>query len=62
MRSLITGLSGFVGRHLAALLLARGDEVYGTIHRPTSRGISLLGSRHCATSVCTPLRLPIDRP
>ena len=38
MRSLITGLSGFVGRHLAALLLARGDEVYGTIHRPTSRG------------------------
>ena len=37
MRFLITGLSGFVGRHLAALLLARGDEVYGTVHRPTSR-------------------------
>jgi GDP-4-dehydro-6-deoxy-D-mannose reductase len=33
MRFLITGLGGFAGRHLAALLLDGGDEVYGTVHR-----------------------------
>ena len=33
MRFLITGLSGFVGRHLAALLLARGDEVWSWHYR-----------------------------
>jgi GDP-4-dehydro-6-deoxy-D-mannose reductase len=37
MRVLITGISGFAGRHLAALLLERGDEVDGTVHRPESR-------------------------
>ncbi len=37
MRVLITGLTGFVGSHLADYLLARGDvEVYGT-HRWRSR-------------------------
>jgi GDP-4-dehydro-6-deoxy-D-mannose reductase len=36
MRVLITGIAGFAGRHLARLLLARGDEVHGTIHRPES--------------------------
>lgn len=30
MRILITGATGFVGRHLAAECLARGDEVHGT--------------------------------
>ena len=30
MRSLITGLTGFVGSHLAELLLAQGDKVFGT--------------------------------
>jgi GDP-4-dehydro-6-deoxy-D-mannose reductase len=30
MRSLITGVSGFVGNHLVAHLLAQGDEVVGT--------------------------------
>jgi GDP-4-dehydro-6-deoxy-D-mannose reductase len=30
MRSLITGIDGFVGSHLAALLLQHGDEVGGT--------------------------------
>ncbi len=34
MRALITGLDGFAARHLAALLLARGDEVHGTIRVP----------------------------
>ena len=37
MRSLITGIAGFAGRHLAALLLAHGDEVYGVLHREESR-------------------------
>lgn len=30
MRALITGITGFVGSHLAEHLLANGDEVYGT--------------------------------
>ena len=30
MRALITGVTGFVGSHLAEYLLARGDEVVGT--------------------------------
>lgn len=37
MRFLITGIAGFAGRHLAALLLARDDEVHGTLHRADSR-------------------------
>ncbi len=32
MRALITGLGGFAGRHLAALLLERGVAVHGTVH------------------------------
>src|SRR3989344_8005547 len=31
MRTLITGITGFVGSHLAEHLIARGDEVYGTV-------------------------------
>ena len=37
MRCLITGIAGFAGRHLADLLCARGDDVYGTIHSAESR-------------------------
>ncbi len=33
MKVLITGISGFVGSHLAELILKRGDEVFGT-HLP----------------------------
>ena len=32
MKSLITGIDGFVGSHLTSLLLGRGDEVGGTFH------------------------------
>ena len=32
MKSLITGIDGFVGSHLAGHLLARGDEVAGTYY------------------------------
>jgi GDP-4-dehydro-6-deoxy-D-mannose reductase len=37
MRCLVTGIAGFAGRHLAALLLGRGNEVHGTLHRADSR-------------------------
>lgn len=47
MRVLITGVGGFAGRHLAALLLARGDEVHGTLHRAESRArLTELSGRH----------------
>ena len=31
MRALVTGITGFVGSHLAEHLIARGDDVYGTV-------------------------------
>lgn len=47
MRFLITGIAGFAGRHLAALLLERGDEVHGTLHRAESQArLRDLGARH----------------
>jgi len=33
MRFLITGISGFAGRHLATLLLGEGHDVHGTVRR-----------------------------
>ncbi|KKR34331.1 MAG: NAD-dependent epimerase/dehydratase [Candidatus Gottesmanbacteria bacterium GW2011_GWC2_39_8] len=36
-KSLITGITGFAGSHLAELLLSRGHEVWGTT-RPRSKG------------------------
>lgn len=44
MRVLVTGVSGFVGARLAAALVARGDEVYGTFisDRPELEGVELL--------------------
>ena len=38
MRFLITGIAGFAGRHLTALLLDKGHEVYGTVHRHAGLG------------------------
>jgi GDP-4-dehydro-6-deoxy-D-mannose reductase len=47
MRYLISGIAGFAGRHLAALLLARGDDVHGTLHRADSRDrLRDLSARH----------------
>jgi GDP-4-dehydro-6-deoxy-D-mannose reductase len=34
MRTLVTGVTGFVGGHLAEALLAAGDEVHGLARRP----------------------------
>jgi GDP-4-dehydro-6-deoxy-D-mannose reductase len=35
MRSLITGIGGFAGSHLADLLVAQGEEVHGTVREPS---------------------------
>lgn len=46
MKALITGVTGFVGSHQAEYLLARGDEVWGTIRRRSPRdNIAHLGDR-----------------
>jgi GDP-4-dehydro-6-deoxy-D-mannose reductase len=37
VRALVTGASGFVGRHLVAHLLACGDNVLATDHNPANR-------------------------
>jgi GDP-4-dehydro-6-deoxy-D-mannose reductase len=46
MRALVTGIAGFVGRHLAAQLLARGDDVHGVLHRTDSAVIAALTRAH----------------
>lgn len=45
-RALITGITGFVGSHLAELLLDKGYEVYGTVrHRSRMENIEHLADR-----------------
>jgi len=39
MRSLITGIGGFAGSHLADLLVAQGEEVHGTVREPSHTGL-----------------------
>lgn len=41
MRSLVTGITGFVGRHLAPRLVAAGDEVLGLAYDPDGPGAAL---------------------
>jgi len=42
MRVLITGMSGFVGSHLAEKLVTSGYEVYGVVRRVASRNLQLI--------------------
>ncbi|MDP3938556.1 MAG: GDP-mannose 4,6-dehydratase [Deltaproteobacteria bacterium] len=39
MRSLITGIGGFAGSHLAELLVSRGETVHGTVKDPSDTGL-----------------------
>jgi len=39
LRSLITGIGGFAGSHLADLLVSRGEEVHGTVKDPSRTGL-----------------------
>lgn len=39
MRILVTGATGFVGRHLLSLLVSRRNEVFGTFLEPVSDGV-----------------------
>ena len=55
MRILITGITGFVGSHLAEHLLARGDKVYGTM-RWRSRLDNIVGIRDKLNLIETDIR------
>ncbi|MGK2912317.1 MAG: GDP-mannose 4,6-dehydratase [Sphingobium sp.] len=45
-RILITGVDGFTGRHLAALLAQQGHEVTGITHSPTAAPIPGVAASH----------------
>lgn len=63
MRVLVTGASGFLGRHLCAALTARGDDVTGLVHHDAAHPGPLEAWRYLAvdlTSRRTALNL-IDR-
>ena len=42
-KALITGIAGFTGRHLAALLVSHGLEVFGVTRREPTRDLAALG-------------------
>jgi len=52
MRFLITGIAGFVGRHLTARLLADGHAVFGTTRRPAAVAGIPLPDDHVAVIDC----------
>lgn len=55
MRAVITGVAGFVGRHLAAHLLDLGWQVHGTHRRPLEArdgALAARGLRHHELDVC----------
>lgn len=45
-RILITGVDGFTGRHLTALLASQGHEVFGISHRPITSPVEGLSAAH----------------
>ena len=45
-RILITGVDGFTGRHLAALLASQGHEVIGVSHTPITHPVEGLAASH----------------
>jgi GDP-D-mannose dehydratase len=51
-KALITGITGFVGSHLAELLLSNGYEVYGTVRpRSSTENIDQIGRASCRERV-----------
>ena len=50
MRVLVTGASGFIGRHVSELLIARGDQVRGTVL--AGEDCSWLEEQGVETTVC----------
>jgi dihydroflavonol-4-reductase len=52
VRALVTGATGFVGSHLAAALLERGDDVVCLARRPDAAApLAALGARIVAVSL-----------
>lgn len=59
---LVTGATGFIGRHLTELLLARGGTVYALV-RPSSRGrLAALAEARDASDRVTPLVGDLEEP
>lgn len=57
MRVLITGITGFIGGHLAERLLSEGVAVRGLARQPEAAAwLAKLGARSCLATCCNPPR------